>query len=232
VGGFAVLGAMACLRAISLFANVSIFALNLAVAMGMALAIDYTLLIVTRYRDELAEGQSHDAALIRTMVTTGRTVLYSAVTVALSMVTMVFFPQYFLKSFAYAGVAVVAFAVTAAIVVTPAAIALLGDHLDSLDLHRLLRRILNRPEPGSEPVEQWFWYRWTKAVMRHAIPIGLAVLALLLSLGVPFLDVRWGFPTTGCCPLQPHRDRSTDSYAPTSPTEYQTSPSSCRTRAA
>lgn len=194
VGGFAVLGAMASLRAISLFANVSIFALNLAVAMGMALAIDYTLLIVTRFRDELAEGQSRDAALIRTMVTTGRTVLFSAMTVALSMATMVLFPQYFLKSFAYAGVAVVAFAATAAIVVTPAAIALLGARLDALDVRRLLRRLRNRPAPRAAPVEQWFWYRWTKAVMRHAVPIGLAVVVLLLALGVPFLHVRWGFP--------------------------------------
>lgn len=194
VGGFAVLGAMACLRAISLFADVSIFALNLAVAMGMALAIDYTLLILTRYRDELAEGQSHDAALTRTMVTTGRTVLFSAITVALSMSTLVLFPQYFLKSFAYAGVAVVAFAAGAAIVVAPAAIALFGSRLDSLDVRRLLRRILNRPEPRAVPVEQWFWYRWTKAVMRHAVPIGVVVLVLLLALGVPFLDVRWGFP--------------------------------------
>ena len=85
VGGFAILGAMASLRAVSLFANVSIFALNLTVAMGMALAIDYTLLILSRFRDELAEGQTRDAALIRTMATAGRTVLFSAMTVALSM---------------------------------------------------------------------------------------------------------------------------------------------------
>jgi uncharacterized membrane protein YdfJ with MMPL/SSD domain len=201
VGGFAVLGAMASLRAISLFANVSIFALNLAVAMGMALAIDYTLLIITRFRDELAEGQTRDAALIRTMATTGRTVLFSAMTVALSMATMVLFPQYFLKSFAYAGVAVVAFAATAAIVVAPAAIALLDNHFDSMDVSRLLRRILNRPEPQPAPVEQWFWYRWTKAVMRHAVPIGLAVVAFLLALGVPFLDVRWGFPDDRVLPV-------------------------------
>ncbi len=194
VGGFAVLGAMASLRAVSHFANVSIFALNLAVAMGMALAIDYTLLILTRFRDELAEGQSRDAALIRTMVTAGRTVLFSAMMVVLSMTTLMLFPQYFLKSFAYAGVAVVAFAVTAAIVVTPAAIALLGDRLDSLDIRWLVRRIFKRPPPQTLPVEQWFWYRWTKAVMRHAMPIGVAVIVLLLALGMPFLGVRWGFP--------------------------------------
>lgn len=197
VGGFAILGTMASLRAISLFANVSVFAQNLAITMGMALAIDYTLLIITRFRDELAEGQTRDAALVRTVVTTGRTVLFSAITVALSMVTMVLFPQYFLKSFAYAGVAVVAFAAAAAIVVTPAAIVLLGNRLDSLDLRRLLRKVRNRPvdlkESHRVPVEQWFWYRWTKAVMRHAIPIGVAVTALLVVLGIPFLGVHWGF---------------------------------------
>ena len=192
VGGFAILGAMASLRAVSLFANVSIFALNLTVAMGTALAIDYTLLILSRFRDELADGQTRDAALIRTMATAGRTVLFSATTVALSMVTMVLFPQYFLKSFAYAGVAVVAFAVAAAIIVTPAAIVLLGDRLDSLDVRRLTRRILRRPEPHPAPFEQWFWYRWTRSVTRHAAPIVVAIIALLLLLGSPFRDVRWG----------------------------------------
>jgi uncharacterized membrane protein YdfJ with MMPL/SSD domain len=192
VGGFAILGAMASLRIVSLFAGVSIFALNLTVAMGAALAIDYTLLILSRFRDELAEGQARDAALIRTMATAGRTVLFSAMTVALSMATMVLFPQYFLKSFGYAGIAVVAFAVTAAIVVTPAAIVLLSGRLDTLDVRRLLRRILRRPRPQPAPVEQWFWYRWTKSVMRDAVPLCIGIAALLLLLGSPFRDVRWG----------------------------------------
>jgi RND superfamily putative drug exporter len=193
VGVFAILGAMASLHAISLFANVSIFALNLTVAMGMALAIDYTLLILSRFRDELAEGHTRDAALTRTMATAGRTVLFSAMTVALSMATLVLFPQYFLKSFAYAGVAVVAFAAGATIIVTPAAIVLLSGRLDSLDVRRSLRRLMRRSEPHPGYLEQWVWYRWTKSVMRHAVPIGLAVIALLLLLGAPFANVRWGF---------------------------------------
>ena len=119
VGGFAILGSMAVLRAVTLVTDVSIFALNLTVAMGLALAIDYTLLIVSRFRDELAEGAGREEALVRTMATAGRTVLFSAMTVALSMVAMVLFPMYFLKSFAYAGIAVVAFAAVAAVVVTP-----------------------------------------------------------------------------------------------------------------
>ncbi len=194
VGGFAILGSMAVLRTISLFTDVSIYALNLAVAMGLALAIDYTLLILSRFRDELAEGADREAALVRTMATAGRTVLFSAMTVALSMVTMVLFPQYFLKSFGYAGVAVVAFAAAAAVVVTPAAIVMLGERLDSLDVRRLLRHLFGRPEPAPRPVEQTFWYRSTKFAMRHALPVGVAIIALLLILGAPFLGVRWGFP--------------------------------------
>src|ERR1700742_439867 len=194
VGGFAILGSMAVLRAVTLVTDVSIFALNLTVALGLALAIDYTLLIISRYRDELADGADRERALVRTMATAGRTVLFSAMTVAVSMVAMVLFPMYFLKSFAYAGIAVVTFAAVAAIVVAPATIALLGDRLDSLDARRLLRRIRGRPEPTPKPVEENFWYRCTKFVMRRALPIGLAIMALLLVLGAPFLGIRWGFP--------------------------------------
>jgi putative drug exporter of the RND superfamily len=194
VGGFAILGSMAVLRAITLVTDVSIFALNLTVAMGLALAIDYTLLIISRYRDELADGADRDRALVRTMATAGRTVLFSAMTVALSMVAMVLFPMYFLKSFAYAGIAVVVFAAVAAVVVAPAAIALLGDRLDSLDARRLARRIFRRPDPLPKPIEQNFWYRSTKFVMRRAVPIGVAIVALLLVLGAPFLGIKWGFP--------------------------------------
>ncbi|HET7667527.1 MAG TPA: MMPL family transporter, partial [Mycobacterium sp.] len=194
VGGFAILGSMAVLRAITLVTDVSIFALNLTVAMGLALAIDYTLLIISRYRDELADGADRDRALVRTMATAGRTVLFSAMTVALSMVAMVLFPMYFLKSFAYAGIAVVVFAAVAAIVVAPAAITLLGDRLDSLDVRRLARRVFRRPDPVRKPIEQNFWYRSTKFVMRRAIPIGTAIVALLLVLGAPFLGIKWGFP--------------------------------------
>ncbi len=194
VGAFAILGSMAVLRAVTMVTDVSIFALNLSIAMGLALAIDYTLLIISRYRDEFADGADRERALVRTMVTAGRTVLFSALTVALSMVAMVLFPMYFLQSFAYAGIAVVGFAALAAIVVAPAAIVLAGDRLDSLDVRRLVRRILGRPEPEPKPIEQLFWYRSTKVVMRRSIPIGLAVVALLLLLGVPFLGAKWGFP--------------------------------------
>jgi len=194
VGVMAILGALAVLRWISFATDVSIFALNLTTALGLALAIDYTLLMISRFRDELAEGASRNDALVRTMVTAGRTVAFSATTVALSMAVMVLFPMHFLKSFAYAGGATVSFAAAAAIVVTPAALVLLGDRLDSFDVRRLVRRVLGRAEPKPIPVEQRFWYRSASCVMHKAIPLGLAGVALLLLLGAPFLSVRWGFP--------------------------------------
>jgi uncharacterized membrane protein YdfJ with MMPL/SSD domain len=165
VGGMAILGSMAVLHVIALGTDVSIFALNLSTAMGLALAIDYTLLIISRFRDELAGGASRDDALVRTMVTAGRTVSFSATTVALSMAAMILFPMYFLKSFAYAGIATVGFAALAAVVVTPAAIVLLGDRLDSLDVHRLARRLLRRPEPVPRPIEQEYRRRWSCAAL-------------------------------------------------------------------
>jgi len=194
VGVMAVLGAMSVLRLLTGFTEVSIFALNITTALGLALAIDYTLLIVSRYRDEISGGATPADALARTMSTAGRTVLFSAVTVALSLSALLLFPMYFLKSFAYSGVATVAFAAAAAVIVTPAAIVLLGDRLNALDLRRWLRRALGRPEPVAKPVEQIFWYRSTKAVMRRSVPIGAAIVALLVLLGTPFLRIEFGSP--------------------------------------
>ena len=194
VGGMAILGSLAVLRGVTAFADVSIFALNLSAAMGLALAVDYTLLIISRYRDELADGAGRDAAMVAAMATAGRTVVFSATIVALSMAVMAVFPMAFLKSFAYAGVATVGFAALAALFVTPAALVLLGDRLQAMDIRRLARWFLNRPQPAARTVEQQPLYRWTKAVMRHALPAGLAIVALLVLLGAPFLGVKWGFP--------------------------------------
>src|ERR1700739_2804802 len=210
VGLLAIAGSMAVLRAITFSTDVSIFALNLSTALGLALAIDYTLLIISRYRDERDTGAGRDEALIRTMATAGRTVLFSATTVALSMAVMVLFPMYFLKSIAYGGIATVAFAAAAALVVTSAAIVLLGSRLDSLDVRRLVRRLSRRPEPVPRPVEQLFWYRSAKFVMRRAVPIGLAVVTLLVLLGAPFLGVKWGMPDDRVLPHSATADQVGD----------------------
>ena len=178
---------------VTVVTEVSIFALNLILALGLALAIDYTLLIVSRFRDEVARGDSRDEALVRTMSTAGRTVMFSAVTVALSMVAMMFFPMPFLKSFAYAGVAAVAFAALAAVVVTPAVLALLGQRLDPGMCVASLAVCSGGRSRGATRRSASF-YRLAKAVMRQPIPIGLAVVGLLVVLGAPFLGIKWGYP--------------------------------------
>ena len=194
VGLMAILGAMSVLRLFTFFTEVSIFALNITTALGLALAIDYTLLILSRYRDETAGGADPHTALVRTMCTAGRTVLFSAVTVALSLSALLLFPMYFLRSFAYSGIATVAFAAAAAVLVTPAALAVLGPRIDKWDIRKLIRRVLGRPEPVPTPVDRQFWYRSTKFVMRRSIPVGTAIVALLLLLGIPFLHIKFGNP--------------------------------------
>ncbi|GBE66475.1 membrane protein [Mycobacterium sp. MFM001] len=195
LGALAILGTMSVLRLISFATDVSTYALDLSIAMGLALAIDYTLLIISRYRQELVQAGGREQALFRTMATAGRTVLFSATTVALSMAVLLLFPMYFLKSAGYTVVATAVIVALASVVVTPAIIMLLGPRLDALDVRPLARRLLpSRPDYARKPANPMFWYRSTKFVSRHAVPVGLSVIAVLLLLGLPFLGVRWGFP--------------------------------------
>lgn len=194
IGIVAIVGTFALLRLIAEFADVSIFALNLTTAMGLALAIDYTLLIVTRYREEVDRGAERPAAIRTTMATAGRTVAFSAVTVALSLAALAIFPMYFLRSFAYAGIGVVVVASMAALILTPALLMVLGRRVDALDVRRPVRRWLRRPAPSPRPIEETRWYRLVQFVLRHAVPVALVVTALLLVLGAPFLGIRFGFP--------------------------------------
>ncbi|HXL59666.1 MAG TPA: MMPL family transporter [Mycobacterium sp.] len=183
---------LSVLRLITFGTEVTVFALNLTTATSLALGIDYTLLLISRYRDEIAAGKDPEAALIRTMNTAGRTVLFSATVVALSASTMVLFPSYFLKSFAYVGLATVAVTAVTAIVLTPTIIVLLGPRLNALDIRQLVPDPLVRFGREQPPAEQMFWYRWSKFVMRHALPLGLAVTVLLILLVAPFSSVTWG----------------------------------------
>jgi RND superfamily putative drug exporter len=183
---------LAVLRLITFGTEVTVFALNLTTATSLALGIDYTLLLISRYRDEMAAGKDPEAALIRTMNTAGRTVLFSATVVALSASTMVLFPSYFLKSFAYVGLATVAVTAVTAIVLTPTIIVLLGPRLNALDIRQLVPDRLVRFGREQPAAEQMFWYRWSKFVMRHAPALGLAVTVLLILLVAPFSGVAWG----------------------------------------
>ncbi|MFJ3924775.1 MMPL family transporter [Streptomyces sp. NPDC090022] len=199
VGIVAILGTNAVLRVLTEFTDVSVFAQNLTTALGLGLAIDYALFIVRRFREESAAGRDPVTAVGITLRTAGRTVLFSALTVAVALSAMLFFPMYFLRSFAYAGMAVVLIAAAAALILLPAALVLLGDRVDALDLRRLWRRG-GRPAEGAvaggertgavEPGRGWA--RSATLVMRRAPLFAVATTAGLLLLGLPFLGVKFG----------------------------------------
>ncbi len=184
IGALAVIGTFLVLRILASFIQVSIFALNLTTAMGMGLAIDYSLFIVSRYREELRAGQAPADAIERTVKTAGRTVIFSALTVAVSLAAMLVFPLAFLKSFAYAGIAVVALAAVGAVVVLPALLAVLGHRVDTWVVWR-------RPAKAEGT---GFWHRVAVAVMRRPVPVATAVVLLLGLLGAPFLNIAFGLP--------------------------------------
>lgn len=189
VGGMAIVGTLGMLRGITLFADVSIFALDLTTAMGLALAIDYTLLLVSRYREEYQRVGDRDEALRLAMAKAGRTILFSACTVFLAVGALAVFPMYFLRSMAYAGCGVVALAGLYAVIVAPAVIKLLGDRIEKFNIRRKFGRDTDTPD-----ITQSMLYRSTAFVTRHALPCALVVIALLLILGAPFLNARFGLP--------------------------------------
>ena len=200
VGLSSIIGTMAILRLLSGFTDVSIYALNMTTAMGLALAIDYSLFVVSRYREEVRGGATSDDAIRTTMRTAGRTVLFSAFTVGLSLAAMLVFPVYFLRSFAYAGIAVVGLATVAALLLLPAMLKLLGTRVDALDLRAFIRRLRGRPAPYVKTVEESFWYRFANAVMRHALPVAVFVTAVLVTFGLPFLRATFGYPDYNVVP--------------------------------
>lgn len=176
--------------ALSLIASVTDLAASatdVATLLGLGLAIDYSLLIISRYRDELVAGQQPAAAVVETMRSAGRTVVFSAVTVAVALSGLLFFPLPAVRSMGYAGLAVAVIAATVALTVLPAILFLLGTRIDSGRLWWFLRAA--RPAAG-----EGAWHRLARFVMMRPVPIGVAVIGLLLVLGAPFLGVNLGFP--------------------------------------
>ncbi|MEV0183229.1 MMPL family transporter [Streptomyces sp. NPDC050625] len=189
VGVVAVLGTNAALSGITAFTDVSVFAQNLTTALGLGLAIDYALFIVRRFREELALGTDPRAAVAVTVRTAGRTVLFSALTVAVSLFGLLLFPHGFLRSCAYAGIAVVVLAALAAMVILPAALLLLGHRVNSLDM----RRLWNRKPAGTATAEKSTgWARMARLVMRRAPLFAVGTTVFLVLLGTPFLNVNFG----------------------------------------
>ncbi|WP_375000124.1 MMPL family transporter [Aeromicrobium sp. CTD01-1L150] len=189
VGALAVVGTFALLKLFNYAIPVSVFAVNITIALGFGLAIDYSLFVVTRFREELATGASVREAVATTVRTAGRTVLFSAVTVAISLSSLLLFPMDFLRSFAYAGIAVVALAAVGAVVVLPALLSALGHRIDMWSLQRLLGR--RSREDGSQ-IRSGFWHRWSLLVMRRPWPFFLIATAVLVVAGTPFLGATFG----------------------------------------
>jgi RND superfamily putative drug exporter len=185
VGGVAIVGTFLVLAILASLTEVSVFALNLTTAMGLGLGIDYSLFIVSRYREELANGRDSQDAAVRTVQTAGKTVAFSALTVCVSLAAMLLFPLTFFRSFAYAGMGVSLIAGIAAVVFLPALLALLGPRVDAL-------RVLRHRAP--KPTDQGMWHRVATVVMRRPVPIATAVIAVLLLLGLPFLRIEFGLP--------------------------------------
>ncbi|WP_327594912.1 MMPL family transporter [Streptomyces chartreusis] len=193
IGIVAILGTNAVLRGLTEFTDVSVFAMNLTTALGLGLAVDYALFIVRRFREELTGGAEPLAAVGTTLRTAGRTVLFSALTVAVSLAAMLLFPQYFLRSFAYAGIAVVLLAAAAALILLPAALVLLGHRVNALDLRKLLRRGRAKESGGAAAASEGKgWARTANLVMRRAPFFALGTTAVLVLLGLPFLGVKFG----------------------------------------
>ncbi len=184
IGALSVVGTLAVLRLINMVTEVSIFSLNLTTAMGLGLAIDYSLFVVSRFREELRAGHEPHVAVQRTVRTAGRTVAFSAVTVAASLCALLVFPLAFLRSFAYAGVAVAFLAGAFSVVVLPAILAVLGHNVDKLTIFRR----------STEEHAEGFWHRMAIFVMRRPIPVAAAAIAALLFLGAPFFNIVLSLP--------------------------------------
>ncbi|GAA3865571.1 MMPL family transporter [Streptomyces sedi] len=179
VGLLSVVATLAGLRLLAQFTPVSTFAANLALVLGLGLGIDYCLFVINRYREERAAGLPTEAAVTRAVAVAGRTVLFSGVTVAISLAALLVFPFFFLSSFAYAGVLVVLASVAGATVVLPAALVRYGHRFET-------------PSRG-ERAARW-WERAARTVLRRPLLIGAAALTVLLVAASPVLGLRFGLP--------------------------------------
>jgi len=187
IGGLAIVGTFLALRLANEVVDVSIFALNLTTGLGLGLAIDYSLFVVSRYREEIAKSGPGMEAMRRTLNTAGRTVLFSSLTVAAALASLCVFPQRFLYSMGLGGALVALLAATIALTVLPAVLALLGNRVNALAPAFLQRRA----HRDATETESGFWYRLSRFVMRRPIGVATATAALLLVLGIPFYSLKF-----------------------------------------
>jgi RND superfamily putative drug exporter len=200
IAGVAVVGTLAILRILSLFTEVSVFAENLTTALSFGLAIDYSLFIVSRYREELEAGFDCDLALVRAVARAGRMVFGSALTVVAALAVLLVFPIGFLRSIALAGVAVALLAGVAAVIVLPATLSLLGPRINAWTIWS---RSVRPPDDG-------YWRRTAVVVMRHPLAAATAVIMFLLFLASPFLGIHLGYLDDKVLPLSNHVRQTDD----------------------
>ena len=181
VGVAAILGAFFVLYLMSLFTDVSVYALNLTTGMGLGLGIDYALLMVNRFREEIHHGKSVQDSIVTTMATAGKTVFYSGLTVLVTMVSLTFFPLPFLKSFGYAGVSVVALAVVGALCGLPPIMALLGTRIDK----GVIRK------SSITPKEDGRWAQTARFVMKRPTAVVILSLVILGILTAPVQNIKF-----------------------------------------
>jgi len=181
VGITAILGTFFAMYLLTLITDVSIFALNLTTGLGLGLGIDYALLIVNRFREEMARGLDNETAIVNTLRSAGKTVFYSGLTVVLTLVSLTFFPQNFLKSMGYAGAAVVALAVIGALIPLPALLAILGTKINK----GVVRR------SGIVQKEDGRWAQIARFVMRRPVSVVAASLAILAILIAPITNIKF-----------------------------------------
>ncbi|WP_109506865.1 MMPL family transporter [Nocardioides speluncae] len=190
-----VAGSMAVVRVISEFTEVSIFSMNIITLIGMGLAVDYALFVVSRFREELAhvpdDKDGVRRALTVTMATAGRTVLFSGLTVAGAMASLLVFPQAFLRSMGYGGIAAVMVAMIAALTLLPATLALLGRRIDAGRIFPRIWQSLNRRR-AVDADQGAGWARIARAVMRRPLVYVAVIVVALLAVGSPFLGATWG----------------------------------------
>jgi RND superfamily putative drug exporter len=187
LGGLAIVATMFALRIVSGFADLSVFALNLTTGLGLGLAIDYSLFMVSRYREESAKSGFGVVALRRTLETAGRTILFSSLTVAVAIASLAIFPQRFLYSMGIAGALVALLAAALAVLVLPALLAALGPRVNALSPAWLARRA----DREARPAESGFWYRLSQFVMRRPGRVAIASAAVLIALGIPFTGIKF-----------------------------------------
>ncbi len=186
-GAILVTGTFLALRIVNQFVELSVFALNLVTGLGLGLAIDYSLFIVSRYRDELATLGSRREAVARTVATAGRTVVFSTLTVAAALATLLVFPQPFLYSMGIGGIFVALMAALTAVVALPALLVVLGPRVNALVPAGWRRSLQLSPAERSAG----FWYRLSHAVMRRRVIVAIATVAVLVLFGLPVLDVKF-----------------------------------------